>query len=144
MRGPHLSARANLCRPTWPGSLCRDGEGAEGRFELGGEELGAGTGPVVRGELEVARVGPARQHAHHFLEVLFGVEGVEAAGRNEREDGSGSLRVLDDGRLPLDNTRSERSLRKIVVGRNYAESSVMRSHWGPDGRDSGRVVRACA
>ena len=26
-------------------------------------------------------------------------------------------RVLNDGRLPLDNTRSERSLRKIVVGR---------------------------
>ncbi len=26
-------------------------------------------------------------------------------------------RVLDDGRLPLDNTRSERALRKIVVGR---------------------------
>jgi transposase len=26
-------------------------------------------------------------------------------------------RVLDDGRIPLDNTRSERSLRKIVVGR---------------------------
>lgn len=26
-------------------------------------------------------------------------------------------RVLDDGRLPLDNTRSERELRKIVVGR---------------------------
>lgn len=27
------------------------------------------------------------------------------------------MRVLDDGRLPLDNTRAERSLRKIVVGR---------------------------
>jgi hypothetical protein len=27
------------------------------------------------------------------------------------------LRVLDDPRLPLDNTRSERSLRKVVVGR---------------------------
>jgi hypothetical protein len=26
-------------------------------------------------------------------------------------------RVLDDGKLPLDNTRSERSLRKLVVGR---------------------------
>ena len=26
-------------------------------------------------------------------------------------------RVLDDGRLPLDNTRAERSLRKVVVGR---------------------------
>ena len=25
--------------------------------------------------------------------------------------------MLDDGKLPLDNTRSERSLRKIVVGR---------------------------
>lgn len=25
--------------------------------------------------------------------------------------------MLDDGRLPLDNTRSERALRKIVVGR---------------------------
>ena len=25
--------------------------------------------------------------------------------------------MLDDGRLPLDNTRSERTLRKIVVGR---------------------------
>jgi hypothetical protein len=27
------------------------------------------------------------------------------------------MRVLDDHKLPLDNTRSERALRKIVVGR---------------------------
>jgi hypothetical protein len=27
------------------------------------------------------------------------------------------LRVLEDGKLPLDNTRSERALRKVVVGR---------------------------
>lgn len=27
------------------------------------------------------------------------------------------IRVLDDGRLPLDNTRAERALRKVVVGR---------------------------
>jgi transposase len=27
------------------------------------------------------------------------------------------VRVLDDANLPLDNTRSERALRKIVVGR---------------------------
>src|SRR3954469_19095821 len=39
-------------------------------------------------------------------------------------------RVLDDGKLPLDNTRSERSLRKIVVGRNYAESRIMRRSMG--------------
>jgi transposase len=37
------------------------------------------------------------------------------------------LRVLDDVNLPLDNTRSERAPRKIVVGRNYAESPIMRS-----------------
>jgi transposase len=34
--------------------------------------------------------------------------------RNQRHE---LCRVLDDPRLPLDNTRSERSLRKIVVGR---------------------------
>ena len=34
--------------------------------------------------------------------------------KNQKEE---LLRVLEDGRLPLDNTRSERSLRKIVVGR---------------------------
>jgi transposase len=37
------------------------------------------------------------------------------------------MRVLKDAKLPLDNTRSERALRKIVVGRNYAESPIMRS-----------------
>ena len=36
-------------------------------------------------------------------------------------------RVLDDGKLPLDNTRSERSLRKIVVGRK---------NWMFDGSDA--------
>lgn len=35
------------------------GERAEGGVELGAEELVAGAGPVVRGELQVARVGPA-------------------------------------------------------------------------------------
>jgi hypothetical protein len=50
---------------------------------------------------------------------------VVAEGRNLATDALGYafnqekelLRVLDDGRLALDNTRSERSLRKIVVGR---------------------------
>ena len=35
------------------------------------------------------------------------------------------MRVLDDGRLILDNNRSERELRRIAVGRNYAEVSIM-------------------
>ena len=36
-------------------------------------------------------------------------------------------RFLADGRLPLHNNRSELELRRQVVGRNYAESRVMRS-----------------
>lgn len=32
-------------------------------------------------------------------------------------------RVLEDGRLPLDNTRSERSLRKLVLGRKNHHGS---------------------
>lgn len=33
--------------------------------------------------------------------------------------------VLKNHKLPLDNTRSERALRKIIIGRNYAESWIM-------------------
>ena len=36
-------------------------------------------------------------------------------------------RVLDDGRLIMDNNRSERELRVIAVGRNYAEPWIMRT-----------------
>ncbi len=52
-------------------------------------------------------------------------------------------RILDDGELPLDNTRAERALRKIVVGRNYAESRIMSSGRGSWGLAAGpRSVRA--
>ena len=36
-------------------------------------------------------------------------------------------RFLDDGRLAIDNNASERALRTIAVGRNYAEPLIMRS-----------------
>jgi hypothetical protein len=36
-------------------------------------------------------------------------------------------RFFDDGRLALDNNASERELRRIAVGRNYAELPIMRS-----------------
>jgi transposase len=42
-------------------------------------------------------------------------------------------RFLDDGRLPIHNNGSERALRREAVGRNYAESAIMRSL-----RESGR------
>jgi hypothetical protein len=57
-------------------------------------------------------------------------------------------RVLADGRLPLDNTRAERSLRKIVVGRKnwmfYGSNSHAESAHSPNlgahGRHSSRVT----
>jgi transposase len=33
---------------------------------------------------------------------------------------------LDDGNIPLTNNRVERELRKLILGRNYAEFPVMR------------------
>ena len=36
-------------------------------------------------------------------------------------------RYATDGRLEIDNNRAERALRQVAVGRNYAESGVMRS-----------------
>ncbi len=36
-------------------------------------------------------------------------------------------RFLDDARVPLDNNASERSLRRVARGRNYAESRIMQN-----------------
>ncbi len=68
------------------------------------------------------------QHLRPLLEGFFAwvqAERSVAQGRNLATKALGYannqekelLRVLDDGRLPLDNTRSERALRKVVVGR---------------------------
>jgi len=48
-------------------------------------------------------------------------------------------RFLDDGRLPIHNNISERSLRREVLGRRYAECPVMRRTAGP--RDAEPVIR---
>jgi transposase len=68
------------------------------------------------------------EHLRPLLDSFFGwvrQARVVAEGRNLATNALGYafnqekelMRVLDDGRLALDNTRSERSLRKIVVGR---------------------------
>lgn len=68
------------------------------------------------------------EHLRPLLESFFDwvkQARVVAEGRNLATNALGYafnqekelMRVLDDGRLALDNTRSERSLRKIVVGR---------------------------
>jgi transposase len=36
-------------------------------------------------------------------------------------------RYLEDGALAIDNNRSERGLRRVAVGRNYADIAVMRT-----------------
>jgi len=52
--------------------------------------------------------------AHHAAKGRTLATKALGYAKNQKDE---LLRVLDDGRLPLDNTRSERSLRKIVVGR---------------------------
>ena len=44
-----------------------------------------------------------------------------------RNRGETLMRFLDDVRIPLDNNASERALRIVALGRNYAERPIMRS-----------------
>ena len=53
-------------------------------------------------------------------------------------------RFLDDGRLVMTNNASERELRTITVGRDYAESLVMRSRRGRGGVEGPGEIRDCA
>ncbi|MDF1756684.1 MAG: transposase, partial [Legionellaceae bacterium] len=42
------------------------------------------------------------------------------------------INYTKDGRLEIDNNRSERSIKPFVIGRNYAKLNIMRryhSHW---------------
>ena len=55
------------------------------------------------------------------------------------------LRVFDDGRLVLDNNRSERALRgAIAIGRNYAEFSIMRRSPAIIGESRDGVLKGAA
>src|SRR5688572_15325155 len=64
--------------------------------------------PLLEGSFDWVRQGRSRDHRSNLV-----TSALTYAFNQENE----LLRVLDEGRLPLDNTRSERSLRKIVVGR---------------------------
>ena len=77
--------------------------------------------PAKRGEQRRTRVAPLIDDFYAWVERAKQVEpgrtlATKALGYawNQRDE---LQRVLLDGRLPLDNTRSERALRKIVVGR---------------------------
>jgi transposase len=64
--------------------------------------------PLATGFFEWARGARAGTHGRNLATKALGY-----AVNQEAE----LMRVLDDVKLPLDNTRSERALRKIVVGR---------------------------
>lgn len=71
----------------------RDGEGPEPGVELDGVEVAARRGPVLRRQLKMALVGPVRPQ-HDLVEVLLGVDAVQAARGDEAEDSGGDQRQL--------------------------------------------------
>jgi transposase len=116
---------AHCRRRFFEAAICKYPEGVQGLMRIraiyAADEAFRGLPPAKR---KLMRAEHLRPLLESFFEWVMQVRGV-ITGRNlvtsaityafnqEKE----LLRVLDDGRLPLDNTRSERSLRKIVVGR---------------------------
>ena|ERR1700722_7909231 len=72
----------------------RHGEVAEGQLELAGIQAGACGGPVAGRELEVPVGGPVSQDADKVAEVELGVEPVELARADQREEVGGGLGVV--------------------------------------------------
>ena len=116
---------AHCRRRFFEAAICKYPEGVQGLMRIraiyAADEAFRGLPPAKRKMMRA-------QHLRPLLEGFFDwVSQVRATavGRNQltraltyaSNQEKVLLRVLDDGRLPLDNTRSERSLRKIVVGR---------------------------
>ena len=72
----------------------RNRDGSVGDQELSGDESRAGPTPESRGELEQSCSGPLGQDAEQIPQIGLGVELVEAAGGDERNQNGGSLSVL--------------------------------------------------
>src|SRR6202034_1533436 len=108
------SARSRLLRRS-----LRHRQVPEGQLELPGIESGAGLGPVPGRQLEVAVLGPVHEHAEQVTEVGLGVERVELAGPDEREEVGRGLGVVvaadEEPRLPADRDGTQRSLRGVVL-----------------------------
>jgi hypothetical protein len=62
--------------------------------ELGGIDASACRRPVFGSELEVASARPERNDADHLGEVCLGIESVELAGDDEREEVRGRGGVI--------------------------------------------------
>src|SRR5262245_27345851 len=70
---------------------------AKGGGELVGVEPRASGCPVPGSELEVAVAGPVGEHAEQVAQVCLGVEPVQLAGGDEREQVGGGLGVIVAG-----------------------------------------------
>jgi transposase len=116
---------AHLRRYFFEAAICRYPVGLQGLMRI--RAIYAADEAVSRAS-EAARPALREQHVRPLVTSFFDwVRGVRdtVQGRNLATKALGYavnqeaelVRVLDDVRLPLDNTRSERELRKIVVGR---------------------------
>ena len=116
---------AHLRRYFFEAAICRYPIGLQGLMRI--RAIYAADEAVSRAS-EAARPALREQHVRPLVTSFFDwVRGVRdtVQGRNLATKALGYavnqeaelVRVLDDVKLPLDNTRSERELRKIVVGR---------------------------
>src|SRR5690606_2737235 len=71
----------------------RHGDRADLPREVSGVEAGLGGTPVLGSQLEVPVAGPVGEDADHIPQVVHGIEVVEPAGGDEREEVPGTLAV---------------------------------------------------
>ena len=87
--------------------------------ELADVKAPTGLGPVSGRELEVPLAGPVRHHPNDLGEVALGVEPVELAGGDQREDVGRGLCVVvaaeEEPRLAGGDDKTQRSLRSVVL-----------------------------
>lgn len=116
---------AHCRRRFFEAAICKYPEGVQGLIRIraiyAADEAFGGMPPAKRKLMRAKHLRPLLESFFDWVRqvrsVITGRNLVTSALTYAFNQEKELLRVLDDGRLPLDNTRSERSLRKIVVGR---------------------------
>jgi transposase len=116
---------AHCRRRFFEAAICKYPEGVQGLMRIraiyAADDAFRGLPPAKRKLMRAAHLRPLLESFFDWVRqvraVLIGRNLITSALTYAFNQEKELLRVLDDGRLPLDNTRSERSLRKIVVGR---------------------------
>ena len=116
------SARSSLL---FRGRRRRHGDVPEGQFELRFDHASAGGGPVLGRELEVPVAGPVRHDAEDVGEVVLGVEPVQKARGDEREQVGSSLGVVV-GAEKQPGLSPDRKSRFILPVSRFAQGSITR------------------